>query len=258
MRVFDVDRQEWAGDERETRFDGDQQMQAAKQGQMLRRAVAVLAAVGLCFLVWALGWKDEPQPVEDAAPPQPTATESFDDGSSDEPSAESSETASAATVPADFAIVQDKEGFRSAVPSVWERSSRPSQYGMDVVEYSSPDGTRRLQVFAVMETSPYASLQAAQAEARKLDGYQVITLEEKTGTARKAATHEYRADEVAGEAQSFTRHVIDYRFEAEDGQRYALVAYGSDADGSADEQELLDTALTWFCPPGTVCPTPTG
>ncbi|MFD9220030.1 hypothetical protein ACFWDI_08390 [Streptomyces sp. NPDC060064] len=260
MRVFDADRQEWAGDERETRFNGDQQMQAVEQGQMLRRAAVVLAVVGLCFLIWALGWKGEPQPVKEPAAAQPTATESWDgDGeSSAEPSAESPAATSAATPPPGYEVVQDSEGFRSAVPSGWERTSHPSQYGMAVVEYRSSDGSRRLQVFAVMETSPYASLQAAQLESRKLNGYEVITLEESSGAARKAATHEYRADEVAGESQSFTRHVIDHRFEAEDGQRYAVVAYGSDADGSDDEQELLDTALRWFCPPRKQCAAPTG
>lgn len=259
MRVFDADRQEWAGDERETRFDGDQQMQAAKQGQVLRQAAVVLAVVGFCFLAWALGWKDEPQPAEEPGATQPTATDSWDGegGSSAEPSAESSEETSAATPPPGYEVLQDSEGFRSAVPSGWERTGRPSQYGMAVVEYRSSDGSRRLQVFAVMETSPYASLQAAQLESRKLDGYEVITLEENTDAPRKAATHEYRADEVAGESQSFTRHVIDHRFEAEDGHLYAIVAYGSDADGSGDEQELLDTALRWFCPPDTQCAAPT-
>lgn len=118
MRVFDADRQEWAGDERETRFDGDQQMQAAKQGQVLRQAAVVLAVVGLCFLAWALGWKDEPQPAEEPGATQPTATDSWDGegGSSAEPSAESSEETSAATPPPGYEVLQDSEGSGPLCP----------------------------------------------------------------------------------------------------------------------------------------------
>ncbi len=60
VRVFDADRQEWAGPEDEQRIVALQRRDATLQRQALRGAVAVLAACGLAFGTWALGWKDEP------------------------------------------------------------------------------------------------------------------------------------------------------------------------------------------------------
>ncbi|WP_328492261.1 hypothetical protein OHS59_05495 [Streptomyces sp. NBC_00414] len=275
MRVFDTERQEWAGARRERLFHADQYLDVRRQKAIRQQTAIVLAVAGLTFGVWALAWKDEPEPYRDpAATRSDTAQEtsggvadgvppdqsSDSDADSDSGSGEASLGTSAASLPAGYESQQDVEGFRVALPAGWERDSRSSRYGIDVVDYRSTDGTRRLQVFQVLETSPYESLQAAQAEARKLDGYEPVSLSEIPGDEGRAAEHEYRTDEVAGEQGSGggTRHVIDHRFEAADGERYALVAYGSDADGPDDERELVDTALLWFCPPGVRCDTPAG
>ncbi|MFJ2262872.1 hypothetical protein ACIOKD_31965 [Streptomyces sp. NPDC087844] len=258
MRVFDIERQEWAGSRRERLFHTDQYLDVRRQKVVRQKTAIVLAVAGLTFGVWALAWKDEPEPYRAfTAARSDTPKETSDgpvDGSEDgAPPAQPS-----ASLPAGYEPWQDAEGFRVALPTGWERDARSSQYGIDVIDYRSPDGTRRLQVFQLMETSPYESLQVAQVEAQKLDGYEALSLAEVTGGEEQAAEHEYRTDEIAGEQGGGTRHVIDHRFEAADGERYALVAYGSDADGPDDERELVDNALRWFCPPGTQCDTPAG
>ncbi|MFF6996448.1 hypothetical protein ACFY93_16060 [Streptomyces sp. NPDC008313] len=272
MKVFDSERQEWAGSPHERVFPVDQYLDVRRQRDIRLRAAAVLAAAGLCFGVWALGWKDEPEPYREPATsgqdasadggggeaatpggtPSGDASDDMSDGADEDTSGES-----AAALPDGYHEYQDPEGFRIALPDGWERDSLKSQYGIRVVSYRDPGGIRRLQVFQLMETSPYASLQAAQKEAKRLDGYAMISLQEVPGDPGQAAEHEYRADEVAGEQNAgTTRHVIDHRFEAADGERYALVAYGADDDGGDDERELVDTAALWFCPPGSTCQAP--
>ncbi|MFS8197929.1 hypothetical protein ACLVWQ_04500 [Streptomyces sp. CWNU-52B] len=277
MRVFDTERQDWAGSRRELLFQTDEYLDVRRQKAVRQRAALTVAVAGLAFGVWALAWKDEPEPYRDPAATRSDTTETtsgttsgatsggvMDGVPQDQASPSDGSTdgtplgSSAAPLPEGYTSQEDAEGFRLAVPTDWERESRSSQYGIDVVEFRSPDGTRRLQVFQVMETSPYASLQAAQTEAEKLDGYESLSLAEIPGDEGEAAEHEYRADEITGEQGSGTRHVIDQRFKAVDGERYALIAYGSDADGPDDERELVDTARLWFCPPGRLCDPPAG
>jgi len=260
MRVFDTERQEWAGSRHERLFNTDQYLDVPRQRNIRQRTAIALTVAGLCFGVWALAWKDEPKPYREPATTQQDTTDGTGDAVPPDqtPSDDTSSVGSAsAALPDDYESLQDAEGFRVALPQGWQRDSRTSQYGIDVVDYRSPDGTRRLQVFQLMETSPYASVEEAQTEAEKLDGYELISLGEIPGDAGQAAEHEYRADEIAGEkGGSGTRHVIDHRFEASDGERYALVAYGDDADGASDERKLVDTAVLWFCPPGLECADP--
>ncbi|WP_221350741.1 hypothetical protein [Streptomyces beigongshangae] len=265
MRVFDTERQDWAGSRRERLFHPDQYLDVARQKAVRQNAAIVLAVAGLTFGVWALAWKDEPEPYREPAVTQQDTVEGATGGTGDgvprapsSPSGGISPGTSPRPLPGGYVSQQDPEGYRVALPRGWKRDSRSSQYGIDVVDYRSTDGSRRLQVFQVMETSPYESLKAAQAEARKLEGYETVSLAQVTGRTGAAAEHEYRADEISGERGGGPRHVIDRRFEAADGRRYALVAYGSDGDGPDDERELLDTALLWFCPPGMECAPPTG
>ncbi|MEU3791569.1 hypothetical protein [Streptomyces fructofermentans] len=260
MRVYDTERQEWGGSRRERLFHTDQYLDVPRQKAVRQRTGIVLAVVGLAFGVWALAWKDEPEPYREPAAAEQESTAGTDGaGNGVPPTGSGTPDAASTALPVGYASQQDAEGYRIALPEDWTREARSSQYGIDVVDYRSPDGTRRLQVFQVLETSPYASLKAARVEAEKLDGYEAVSLAEVPADTGSAAEHEYRADEIAGEQDGgSTRHVIDHRFEAADGERYALVAYGSDADGAEDERELVDTALLWFCPPGLECDPPAG
>ncbi|GAA4804145.1 hypothetical protein [Streptomyces ziwulingensis] len=260
MRGFETERQEWAGSRRERLFDTEQYLDLRRQRAVLTRTAIALAVGGVCFGVWALGWKDEPEPYRPPARQAPAGPQaSAGDGA---PGEETAPDAGEGTsgLPADFEVHDDQEGFRTALPAGWRRESQSSQYGIDVVDFRSADGTHRLQVFQLMEDSPYASVADAARAGRELDGYQEIHLEYVADpSGGEAAEHEYTAAELTGEAATGSGyHVVDRRFEATDGERYALIAYGPTADGTEDERELLDTARAWFCPPGAECPSPDG
>ncbi|WP_435210260.1 hypothetical protein [Streptomyces sp. bgisy034] len=267
MRVYDRERQEWAGGRRERLYHPDQYLDLPRQRRVLERTGMVLAVVGVCFGIWAFAWKDEPDPPPPAttsqgesAPADPGGSDpsGSDPGGSVPEESPTVADAGSGAVPDGYEEVQDEEGFRVSVPTGWSRASSASKFGIDIVNYRSSDGSRRLQIFQVMEDSPYGSLQAAQTESTKLDGYELIDLTEISSSPYAAAEHEYRASEIAGESDTGSvRHVIDHRFEASDGNRYALVAYGPDnADGA--ERDLVDTAVAWFCPPNAACATPAG
>jgi hypothetical protein len=266
MRVFDTERQEWAGSRSERLFDAERNLDLPRRRTVLRHTAVVLAVCGVSFGVWALGWKDEPEPYRPPAqegPAEPGVTAEETPATGDTSGTGTSDGATPAvsaspTPPAGYEVLDDSEGFRIALPSGWARDSQSSQYGIDVVDYRGPDGVRRVQVFQLMETSPHASVVEAQKAQSKLDGYRKIHIQYVADpSGGEAAEHEYTADELSGEVGTGAPfHVIDYRFEAQDGERYALIAYGAEDDGREDERELLDTARAWFCPPSTRCEAP--
>jgi hypothetical protein len=160
-------------------------------------------------------------------------------------------------LPAGYVAYDDPEGFRIAVPENWLRTASESQYGMDVVNYRSPEGDRRLQVFQVVESSPGESfLEFLSPEYPRADGFVQLSLEslDESGS---ASLLEYLADSFGGEPDLGPWHAYDLRFVAQDDEVYALASYGPDADGGTGELELLSTASSWFCPPDTYCDEPT-
>ncbi|NNN35548.1 hypothetical protein HLK59_35325 [Streptomyces sp. S3(2020)] len=160
-------------------------------------------------------------------------------------------------IPAGYVAYDDPEGFRIAVPENWLRTASDSQYGMDVVDYRSPEGDRRLQVFQVAEASPDESFRVVLSpEYPKPDGFVQLSLRslDETGS---ASLLEYLADSFGGEPDLGPWHAYDLRFVAQDDEVYALASYGPDADGGTGELELLTTASDWFCPPDTYCDEPT-
>ncbi|KKD06851.1 hypothetical protein [Streptomyces sp. WM6386] len=192
------------------------------------------------------------------ASPEPTPPTSAPEPSTPDPATTfDTEFPTAEGLPAGYVAYDDPEGFRIAVPEEWLRTASPSQYGMDVVDYRSPDGDRRLQVFQVEESSPDESFEVLLSpEYSKPDGFVQLSLESRDGTG-SAALLEYLADSLGDEPDLGPWHVYDLRFVAQDDEVYALISYGPDADGGADELELLGTASNWFCPPDTFCDEPT-
>lgn len=165
-----------------------------------------------------------------------------------------SPSASAPELPAGSQSHEDPEGFRIAYPDGWTRSTVPSAYGMDVVNYRSADSEHRLQVYQVEEGSPDASFELYLSDGTpKPDGFRKIALEKLDDGTFTASRLEYTADSLKGEPDIGTWHVYDERFVAEDGNIYAIAAYGPDVNGGDDELALLNTALAWFCPDGTDC-----
>ncbi|MEU5956928.1 hypothetical protein [Streptomyces sp. NPDC047525] len=259
MRIFDADRQEWVGHEQEQRIAELHDRDAVRQGKALRGAVTVLAVCGLAFGTWALGWKDEPGPRGYLTVLQQPAPSGDKNAGSGDKNAEGDTAAPspAGVPPAPYEEVFDQEGFRLAVPRGWVRDLVEPTEGFNVVNYRSPQGDRRLQVYRVGESSPYESLRTWLDETPMPGGFdQLAPVERTDDDGRPAARLDYVADKFKGEPDIGTWHVIDHRFEAVDGELYALAVYGSDADGRDDEEEFMSTALSWFCPPDEICPEP--
>jgi hypothetical protein len=189
--------------------------------------------------------------VASSGPEEPTGPEGT-------PSEEESATPSpSAEPPAGYVLADDEEGFRIAVPEGWSRSEVDSQFGIAVVNYRSPDGTQRLQVYQVAEASPDESFELYLSEdTPKPDGFEQLALENLDDGDFTGSRLEYLAGSIKGEPDVGTWHIYDERFVATDGQIYALASYGPDSDGGNDELEVLNTALGWFCPPYGTCEGP--
>ncbi|MEV7285318.1 hypothetical protein AB0O01_12265 [Streptomyces sp. NPDC093252] len=156
--------------------------------------------------------------------------------------------------PSGYEVRVDPEGFRIAVPEGWERDAVPSQYGFDVVNYRSPEGDRRVQVFEIAEVSPDDSFALFRsADTPKPDGYRELSFEELPTSRVTGARLEYMAASIGDEPDVGTWHAVDARFTAMNGGGYAVAAYGRDADGREDEFALMEVGVEWFCPPDGLC-----
>lgn len=213
-------------------------------------AVGVVTTLVLTLVVGG-GDKDD----QGGASPSPTEAVSRQgepDGSpTPSPTEESaSPLASAPELPAGYELYVDEQGFRIARPAGWSRTTVPSRYGIDVVNYRSADGERRLQVYQVAEGSPEESFELyLSADTAKPDGFKKLDLRPVDEDGFTGERLEYVADTLSGEPDVGPWHVYDQRFVAQDGQIYAIAAYGLEKDGSQDELELLTSALKGFCAP---------
>ncbi|WP_051854456.1 hypothetical protein [Streptomyces sp. NRRL B-1347] len=255
MRVFDNDRQEWVGHERERQATALHDRDAVRQRAAWRGAVTVLAVCGLAFGTWALGWKDEPEPTAYLLAPQSPAADSQDVAG--DPAAKSpTDGASAAAdgLPRGFESLTDARGFRVAVPIGWSRSSLPGQGGIGVVNYRNYGGTLRLQVYEVSEPTPEASFRDFLDDTKvpKSPTFQKLSLEPVTEGQRLT----YVTGRIDDEPDVGPWYVVDDRFEAVDGKPYAVVGYGSASTDRAEVRQLASNARAWFCPPGSLCPEP--
>ncbi|NEA99852.1 hypothetical protein G3I78_12405 [Streptomyces sp. SID13726] len=189
--------------------------------------------------------------------PSPTEVVSQQSDSYDSPTPEPEEESasplpSTPELPAGYELYEDEEGFRIARPEGWTRSTVGSRYGIDVVNYRSPDSERRLQVYQVAEESPGASFALYLSdETTKPDGFEKLGLRPVEDGQFTGERLEYLADTLSGEPDIGPWHVYDERFVAQDGLIYAIAAYGLENDGREDELDLLTTALQGFCAPGT-------
>src|SRR3954471_6098169 len=135
--------------------------------------------------------------------------------------------ASAPDLPAGYELYEDEEGFRIARPASWARTTVTSKYGIDVVNYRSADGARRLQVYQVAGEAPAASFQRyLSADTPKPDGFEKVDLQPVEEAGFTGERLEYRADSLSGEPDVGPWHVYDERFVAQDGFIYAIAAYG--------------------------------
>ncbi|WP_324789060.1 hypothetical protein [Streptomyces sp. H51] len=237
----------------------------APAGRSSRRlvwsVVVGAAAVGVVVslvLTLVVGKNDDPghgrAAAGTSAGPAPSEQTSSGPPASTASASAASASPSATAPPAGYESHDDEEGFRVAVPEGWTRSTVPSQYGIAVVNYRSPDREHRLQVYQVQESSPAASFRLyLSAETRKPAGFEELDLKTLDDGEFRGSRLEYLADRIKGEPDIGTWHVVDERFFAPDGNIYAIASYGPESDGRDDELKALTTALEWFCPPYTTC-----
>jgi hypothetical protein len=230
---------------------------AGTNRRLLWSALVGVAAVGVVVtlvLTLVVGGGDEDDKAGDPSP-TPTGVVSQQSGPSESPTPSPTEDtasplASAPELPTGYELYEDEEGFRIARPTGWSRTTVGSQYGIDVVNYRSTDGARRLQVYQVAEESPEASFKLyLSADTPKPDGFEKVDLQPVEEDGFTGERLEYRADTLSGEPDIGPWHVYDERFVAQDGFIYAIAAYGLESDGGQDELELLTTALSGFCAP---------
>ncbi|MFE0649018.1 hypothetical protein ACFVZH_10565 [Streptomyces sp. NPDC059534] len=225
-------------------------------------AVAVLAAGSAGgWLVW--GRDDGKDPAAGgpaasvSAPPEatdPSTDPSTDPGGdpttdpatgtpSGSPSPSDTSTPTDDVPPPGYSAQQDLKGFTIAVPDGWDRTE--SDQG---VFFNAPDGRSLVQVFVVAEAglTPYEALRGASEDGRtNKPGYQEISLERVTGepgAPADAAELVYAYDREGGR-----RKVVDRAFTAEDGNHYAILAAGPEADWPK-QREVLRVALEFFRP----------
>jgi hypothetical protein len=220
-------------------------------------ATAVLGA-GVGAGVWALTRDDG----TDRAGDTPATGVSVTDA----PTAPASDTAQTPTAPPTSATAtattsvspsaapgyrhaQDPVGYAITVPEGWRRHEKQGESAA-VVTYDSPDGGRQLQIFALVEETPAASLDLAENATgygfARQPGYRALT-RSSDGEAFAELVYRYD-DENRG-----PRRVIDHRFRAADGTLYAIRSSGPETLDGALLREPLTTAVDSFCPAGGEC-----
>ncbi|MDF3298305.1 hypothetical protein [Streptomyces tropicalis] len=152
------------------------------------------------------------------------------------------------SVPDGYRRVRDPLGYTLDVPTGWTRRQKEGEKA-PVVTWDAPDGGRRLQIFALAEDSPAASLDLAENDPgygfARQPGYQALSRDASSSWSEIT----YRYDDPGLGA----RRVIDHRFRAADGTLYAIRAGGPETLSPDELSTPLATALASFCPPGGRC-----
>ncbi|MFF8941006.1 hypothetical protein ACF1A5_01780 [Streptomyces sp. NPDC014864] len=182
-------------------------------------------------------------PAADSAPPGSTPAAS--------PPQESEPPGSpflAPSAPAGYRRAQDPVGYTVDVPEGWSRRQKQGEKA-PVVYYDAPGDGRQLQIFAIAEDTPAASLDLAENHPgygfARQPGYQALD----RGAAATWSELTYRYDDPDKGA----RRVIDHRFQAPDGTLYAIRVSGPEAMAPDLISTPLTTALASFCPSGGSC-----
>ncbi|KKD04669.1 hypothetical protein [Streptomyces sp. WM6386] len=147
-----------------------------------------------------------------------------------------------------YRSVEDPVGYTLFVPEDWIRRQKEGEKA-PVVYYDAPADGRQLQIFRLSEDSPADSLRLAENDPgygfARQRGYQALERDE--GETWSELTYRYD-DEDKG-----ARRVVDHRFEAADGEFYAIRASGPETTSAAQIREPLTAALGSFCPATGTC-----
>ncbi|MFF9494911.1 hypothetical protein [Streptomyces flaveolus] len=235
-------------------------------GPGLRRVLVALTATavlgaGVGAGVWALTRDDGTDRAGDSpatgvtVTDAPTAPASGTAPASAAPVTSAATSSSATTASASpsaalgYRRAQDPVGYAITVPEGWRRHERQGESAA-VVTYDSPDGGRQLQIFALVEETPAASLDLAENATgygfARQPGYRALT-RSSGGDAFSELVYRYD-DEDRG-----PRQVIDHRFRAADGTLYAIRSSGPETLDGALLREPLTRAVDSFCPADGEC-----
>ncbi|WP_327736977.1 hypothetical protein OG749_27930 [Streptomyces nojiriensis] len=152
------------------------------------------------------------------------------------PQAAPTATASSASpsVPPPYTVVRDDGGFSVAVPTGWERSHDEDGSGSF---YRRPgDRSALVQIFRVTEPDGVGACELLRTSSQDLGkrrpGYQEVSLDPVPGGSCELV-YEYDNQESHGRRRAIERITV-----APDGRRWALLAAGPAADGTAVRANL--------------------
>jgi hypothetical protein len=264
VKTYDARRQRWDDDARS-------EVAAAARLRRLQR-MSMLSAAGV-LLVYSLGfaaWRGIQKHNAEAAAAEAAASASASakaeasrsaraQASADakvraDAIADPSDSEVAAAPPAGYQRYQDAEGWTIDVPQGWSRKVEERVGHASIVTYQEHNGTRRLQVFSVEDTSPYESVRLADeylggGGAKEYHRVDLTELPVFNAYDTPSARLEYTfVDNASGD----TRRTVDVRFEAANDQYYAVAATGAAGEESR-QNKVVKTALASFCPADTEC-----
>ncbi|MFB6583694.1 hypothetical protein ACFCYC_40895 [Streptomyces sp. NPDC056402] len=195
------------------------------------------AVVGSCAVA---GWfvLGDGGPKAPAAAPSAPGTPVPPSGTGPDGSPTASATASASasastSVPPAYTVVRDDGGFSVAVPTGWERSHDETGSGSF---YRRPgDRSALVQIFRVTESDAVGACELLRTSSQALGnrpGYQEVSLDPVSGGSCELV-YEYDNQESHGRRRAIERITV-----APDGRRWALLAAGPAADGTAVRANL--------------------
>ncbi|MFG2991479.1 hypothetical protein ACGFZK_19690 [Streptomyces sp. NPDC048257] len=190
--------------------------------------------VGGCALAgWFVLDDEEPRtpaaaPSASGAPHPPSGT-----GPNAEPVSPSASASTSPSTPPPYAVVRDDAGFSVAVPSGWERSHDEDGQGSF---YRRPgDRSALVQIFRVTEPDSVGACELLRISSQALgvrSGYREVSVDPVPGASCELV-YEYDSEESGGRRRGIERIAV-----APDGGRWALLAAGPAADGTAVRANL--------------------
>ncbi|MFD7914065.1 hypothetical protein ACFV30_25605 [Streptomyces sp. NPDC059752] len=197
-------------------------------------ALGAVVVGGCAVAGWFVLGDGEPKapaaaPSAPGTPAPPSGT-----GPAASPTASSASSASASpSVPPAYTVVRDDGGFSVAVPAGWERSHDETGSGSF---YRRPgDRSALVQIFRVSESDGVGACELLRTSSQTLGtrpGYQEVSLDPVPGGSCELV-YEYDNQESHGR-----RRAIERITAAPDGRRWALLAAGPAADGTAVRANL--------------------
>ncbi|MEV7557740.1 hypothetical protein [Streptomyces sp. NPDC089795] len=191
------------------------------------------AVVGGCAVAGWLVLRDE-EPKAPAAAPPATGSPAAPSGTGPSTAPGTAPSAPSPSVPPPYTVVRDDGGFSVAVPAGWERSRDEDGSGSF---YRRPgDRSALLQIFRVGEPDSVGTCEllriSSQDLGKRRPGYQEVSLDPTPGESCELV-YEYDNQESHGRRRAIERITV-----AQDGKRWALLAAGPAADGTAVRANL--------------------